>query len=291
MKSVLWIIAAILALASVSHSSAQRAAFEVASIKRTDPANYRFVIGVQPGGRLVVNGATLQALIAYAYAVRNFQIIGGPSWMTTDRWDIEARAEEGTVAPLTGPPDPNRPSPVGIRLQSLLEDRFNLKLHRDSRELPVFELSQVKGGSKLKLSDDQTPLKPPEPGAGPRPPQAGASMPRGSMSMMIGGGELEASAMPVTSLAGALAQILGRTVIDKTELQGLYDFKLRWTPEVGQTIGPSGPPPPGVVPPPVDPSGPSLVTAIQDQLGLKLDSMKEPVQVLLIDAVQKPTEN
>jgi uncharacterized protein (TIGR03435 family) len=291
MKSVLLFILVIMSLAPPSQSSQQRAAFEVASIKPGDPANYRFVIGVQPGGRLVVNGATLQALIAYAYAVRNFQIIGGPNWMTTDRWDIEARAEEGTVAPLTGPPDPNRPSPVGIRLQSLLEDRFHLKLHSDTRELPVFELSQAKGGSKLKLSDDQTPLKPPEPGSGPRPPQAGAPMPRGSMSMMLGGGELEARAMPVTTLASSLAQIVGRTVIDKTELQGLYDFKLKWTPEVGQTIGPPGPPPPGVVPPAVDPSGPSLVTALQDQLGLKLDSTKGPVQVLVIDAVQKPTEN
>jgi uncharacterized protein (TIGR03435 family) len=111
------------------------------------------------------------------------------------------------------------------------------------------------------------------------------------MSMMLGGGELEARAMPVTTLANSLAQIVGRTVIDKTELQGLYDFKLKWTPEVGQTIAPPGPPPPGVVPPPVDPSGPSLVTALQDQLGLKLDSTKGPVQVLVIDAVQKPTEN
>jgi uncharacterized protein (TIGR03435 family) len=292
MKSLLWTIVAAVSFASALQSSPQRSAFEVASIKPSDPANSRFVIGIQPGGRLVVNGATLQALIAYAYAVRNFQIIGGPNWMTTDRWDIEARAEEGTVAPLTGPPDPNRPSPVGIRLQSLLEDRFNLKLHRDTRELPIFELSQAKGGSKLKLSDDQTPLKPPEPGPGPRAPQAGAPMPRGSMSMMIGGGELEARAMAVTNLASSLAQIVGRTVIDKTELTGLYDFKLKWTPEVGQTIvGPAGPPPPGVLLPPVDPSGPSLVTALQDQLGLKLDSTKGPVQVLVIEAVQKPTEN
>jgi len=286
MRSAPLLILAIMSLAVSAKSSPQRAAFEVASIKASDPANFRFEVRVQPGGRLTVTGASLKALVTFAFAVRDFQILGGPNWIATDRWDIEARAEEGTIQ-ASAPPDPDHPSPMGIRLQSLLEDRFNLKLHRDTRELPVFELSQAKGGSRLKLSDDQGPLKPPEPGTR----QAGQSLPRGSMSMMIGGGELEGKAMAVTNLASTLAQIVGRSVIDKTELKGLYDFKLKWTPEVGQTIGPPGPPLPGVQPPPVDPTGPSLVTALQDQLGLRFESTKGPVQVLVIDSVQKPTEN
>jgi uncharacterized protein (TIGR03435 family) len=89
------------------------------------------------------------------------------------------------------------------------------------------------------------------------------------MSIMLGGGELQATAVPLSNFAGALSQILGRTVIDKTDLKGLYDFKLKWTPDVGQKVGPPGPLPLGVELPPVDPSGPSLVTALQDKLGLK----------------------
>jgi uncharacterized protein (TIGR03435 family) len=142
----------------------QKPSFEVASIKPSDPGNTRFAIVGQPGGRLIVTGASLKGLIALAYAVRDFQISGGPNWITTDRWDIEARAEEGTVPPPSGPPDPNRPNPLALRLQVLLQDRFQLKLHRETREMPVFEMTVAKGGPKVKLSDDQSPFKPPEPG-------------------------------------------------------------------------------------------------------------------------------
>jgi bla regulator protein blaR1 len=270
----------------------QKPSFEVASIKSSDPGNNRFAIVGQPGGRLIVTGASLKGLIAFAYAVRDFQISGGPNWITTDRWDIEARAEESTVPPPTGPPDPNRPNPLAIRLQLLLEDRFQLKVHRETREMPVFELTVAKGGPKVKLSDDQSPFKPPEPGTpAPPPPRPGDPMPRGGMSIMLVGGELQATAVPLSNFVGALSQILGRTVIDKTDLKGLYDFKLKWTPDVGQQVGPPGPVPPGVELPPVDPSGPSLVTALQDELGLKSESTKGPVEVIVIDSVEKPSEN
>jgi uncharacterized protein (TIGR03435 family) len=116
-------------------------------------------------------------------------------------------------------------------------------------------------------------------------------MPRGNISLMIGGGELHAAAIPFANFAATLSQILGRTVVDKTDLKGLYDFDLKWTPDVGQTVGPAGTLPPGVELPPIDPSGPSLVTGLQEQLGLKLESTKGPVQVLVIDGVQRPSEN
>jgi uncharacterized protein (TIGR03435 family) len=109
--------------------------------------------------------------------------------------------------------------------------------------------------------------------------------------MMIGGGELHAAAVPFANFVATLSQILGRTVIDKTDAMGLYDFDLKWTPELGQNIGAPGPLPPGVPPPSTDPSGPSLVTALQEQLGLKLESSRGPVEVLVIDSVQKPSEN
>jgi uncharacterized protein (TIGR03435 family) len=105
----------------------------------------------------------------------------------------------------------------------------------------------------------------------------------------MGRGDLEANGVLVANLVAALSQQLGRTVIDKTDLKGFYDIKLQWTPELGQgPLGPGGPEPKE---PPADASGPSIFTAIQEQLGLRLESAKGPVEVLVIDSVQKPTEN
>src|SRR5262249_36904930 len=115
-----------------------RPSFEVASVKPSAMAGNFMGIGRAPGGRFTANNVALRFLIQNAYRVRDFQIIGGPSWMATDRWDIEARAEDGSIAPPTGPPDPNVPDGISLRLQSLLEDRFKLKLHHESRDLPLY---------------------------------------------------------------------------------------------------------------------------------------------------------
>jgi bla regulator protein blaR1 len=260
----------------------KRPSFEVATIKPSDPGQRGSQIGNQPGGRLVIRGVPVSGMMTFAYNVRNFQITGGPGWMSTDRWDIEARAEEGSVPPPVFPPDPNKPNPMALRLQSLLEDRFQLKLHRETKELPIYELTVAKGGPRIKLNDDQTPLQMPERGTPPPPLQAG-TMPR--FSMRVGRGSMEAVAMDIRDVAQMFSNLLGRTVVDKTGLKGLYDVKMTWTPD--QAL--QGPP--GADAPPVDPSGPSIFTAVQEQLGLKLDSAKGPVEVIVVDGVQKPSEN
>jgi uncharacterized protein (TIGR03435 family) len=260
----------------------KRPSFEVATIKPSDPGQRGSQIGNQPGGRLVIRGVPVSGMMTFAYNVRNFQITGGPGWMSTDRWDIEARAEEGSVAPPVFPPDPNKPNPMALRLQSLLEDRFQLKLHRETKELPIYELTVAKGGPKIKLNDDQTPFQMPERGAPPPPVQAG-TMPR--FSMRVGRGSMEAVGMEIHDVAQMFSNVLGRTVVDKTGLKGLYDLKMTWTPD--QAL--QGPP--GADAPPVDPSGPSIFTAVQEQLGLKLDSAKGPVEVIVVDSVQRPSEN
>jgi len=238
----------------------------------------------QPVGRLVIRGMPVSGLVTFAYNVRNFQVTGGPGWMSNDRWDVEARSEEGSITPPAFPADPSKPNPIALRLQSLLEDRFQLKLHRETKELPIYELSIAKGGPKIKLNDDQTPFKPPERGAPPPPPvQRGGTMPR--FSMRTGRGSLEATAMDMNNIVQTLSNLLGRTVVNKTGLKGLFDAKLTWTPDAALQ-GPAGPDAP-----PVDPSGPSIFTAIQEQLGLKLDSAKGPVDVIVIDSVQRPSEN
>jgi uncharacterized protein (TIGR03435 family) len=260
----------------------KKPSFEVATIKPSDPGQRGSQIGNQPGGRLVIRGVPVLGMMTFAYRVRDFQVTGGPGWMSTDRWDIEARAEEGSVPPPVYPLDPNKPNPMALRLQSLLEDRFQLKLHRETKELPIYELTVAKGGPKIKLNDDQSPFQMPERGAPPPPLQPG-TMPR--FSMRTGRGSMEAVAMEIRDVAQMFSNLLGRTVVDKTGLKGLYDVKMTWTPD--QAL--QGPP--GADAPPIDPSGPSIFTAIQEQLGLKLDSAKGPVEVIVVDSVQRPSEN
>jgi uncharacterized protein (TIGR03435 family) len=229
--------------------------------------------------------------MTYAYRIRDFQIIGGPDWIKSDRWDIQAKAEEGSVPARKSPMPPNVPDPVALRVQSLLEDRFQLKFHRETRALPVYELSIAKGGLKIKPSEDQSPMKPPEPGAPAPPPiKLGGPMQRGSM--LMGPGRLDATAVEFSQIVQMLSQQLGRSIVDKTDLKGLYDLSMQWTPEMGQGFTAAGAPPAGMAAAPaLDPTGPSIFTALQEQLGLKVDSGKGPVEVLVIDSVQKPSED
>jgi uncharacterized protein (TIGR03435 family) len=285
MKLITLMLGMVVIAVAAAQAPAQKPKFEVASVKPSSVPRGFLQIG-RTGGRFTAKNAPLSPLIQNAYRVRPFQLIGGPSWITSDFWDIEAKAEEGSVPPEVGPPDPNVPDAMSLRLQALLEDRFKLQVHRETRELPVFELTLVKTGVRAKLSDDQGPVRPPEPGTAVPPGVA-----RGSISMMFGGGELHAAAIPFANFASTLSLIVGRTIIDKTGLKGLYDFDLKWRPDVGQVLAPEGPLSVGVQLPPVDLSAPSLTTGLQEQLGLNLESSKGPVEVLVIDSVSRPTEN
>src|SRR5579883_3341356 len=163
LRNLITALAAItIALAARAQSS--RPQFEVASVKPSPPGSIGGQVGRAPGGLLTARNAPLFFLIQNAYRVRPFQVIGGPNWITTDGWDIEDKADDGSVAPSTGPPDPNVPDAVSLRLQSLLEDRFKLQIHHETRELPVFELTVAKAGLRMKLSEDQGPILPPAPG-------------------------------------------------------------------------------------------------------------------------------
>jgi uncharacterized protein (TIGR03435 family) len=240
-------------------------AFEVASIKPNATGDNRVQMQVAPGGRMNMTGVTMKLLIRNAFRIQDFQIVGGPGWMEADRWDIQTKAEENAS-----------PVQVNEMLQTLLADRFQLKFHKETRELPVYELVVAKGGQKLQETRPDGP-----PVAGPR----GESLGRGTM--VVGRGQLAGSGMTMAQLSTMLANTLGRTVIDKTGLTGNYDVKLSWTPEPGQGGLLGGAPPP---PAPVDPdaTAPSIFTAIQEQLGLKIDSGKGPVDVYVIDRVEKP---
>jgi bla regulator protein blaR1 len=269
----------VLAGACLLGQPAAPSTFDVASIKPSNGDEHRVSIQLQPGGGLRTTGTTLKMLLTIAYDVRDFQISGGPGWINSDRFDIVAKSERSSEPEdaLTNPrkltDDQFKTVQEQMRqkLQALLADRFQLTLHHETREQPVYALVVGKNGSKLQEAKE-------------------ADGPRG---LRMGRGQLTGSAAPLQLLVNSLSNQLGRPVIDRTGLNGKYDFKLEWTPDPGQSGGPfGGPPPPGVdAPPPPDPNGPSVFTAVQEQLGLRLESQKGPVDMLVIDRVEKPSEN
>jgi uncharacterized protein (TIGR03435 family) len=198
------------------------------------------------------------------------------------------------LAELQKMPQEQRSQQIRLMVQALLADRFKLKATRQTKELPVYALVVAKGGVKMK----EAPAPPPNPSGAPPPLPTPGSAPRPGMIMMTGRGEVTGTAVPVASIANILSrqpETGGRVVIDKTGLTGNYDWSLKWTPESGGPMGggPGGPGGPGggdSAPPP-DASGPSFFTAIQEQLGLKLESQKAPVEVVVIDHIEEPSAN
>jgi bla regulator protein blaR1 len=244
-----------------------RPSFEVVSVKPGDPNARGVTLLMQPGGRLTATNATLKMLIGLAYDVRDHQLVGGPSWLGADKFNIEAKADSSSTIPL----GPEGAAQIRLMTQSLLADRFKLTVHRESKEEQVYELVVAKSGFKLKEAAD-----------------TGKQARQG---LRLGRGQWTGTAASITLLTTQLAQQLGRSVLDKTDLAGRYDFELKWTPEPSQGGGPFGGPPGPDAPPPPDPNGPSIFTAIQEQLGLRLESTKGPVDVLVIDHAEKPDAN
>ena len=260
--------------------------FEVASVKVAPPLTGGQILmrrGSDPG-RLDWTNVTLRACISAAYRVKEYQI-SGPDWLTSERYNLVAKIPDGAS-----------PNVIPEMLQALLADRFKLKLHRDTRDQPIYALVVAKGGPKMKESDpsEAPPRGPGAPGSPGGPPVTAI---RGRM--LIGGGQFEAKQMAMSEFTDWLARFVDRPVVDMTELKGSYDFKLDYTPDprVMQKMMmragvPSGGPPPGAAADGPSESGPSIFTAVQEQLGLKLEGRKAPIELLVIDSVEKvPTEN
>ncbi|HTV54534.1 MAG TPA: M56 family metallopeptidase [Terriglobia bacterium] len=287
--------------------------FEVASIKPHKPGDRRkngmfFSIMSRPNdSRFYATGPTLRMLIRLAYDIQDSQIVGGPSWINHDRFDIQAKGDASADAELEKLPLDEARLMKEHMLQNLLRDRFGLTAHRETRTLPIYALVIAKNGPKLQVSKIGHALPPPRGTV-----KAGA--PGGPLiRVRFGAGEQEITSQgtAITFLAQVLSQQLGRTVVDKTGLQGRYDFTLKWTADIGrgQMVGGPGPggPGPGAggggqsmagMPPAAgssdsssDSSGPSVFTAVQQQLGLRLKPEKGPVEVLVIDHVEQPSAN
>jgi uncharacterized protein (TIGR03435 family) len=253
-------------------------AFEVASIKANHSGDRRMMMSTAPGGRVNVTNLTVKQLITMAYRIKDSQLSGGPGWIDSERYDISAKAE-----------GPATPEQLQVMMQTLLADRFKLSLRRETKEMPVYALVIAKDGPKLHENKEAEIEKQQAKPDGAKPGDPNAPPPKGQF-MRMGRGLLSSQGAPLTVLADSLSRLLGRVVLDKTELTGLYDFELKWTPDESQGQMFKGPDGADSAPPP-DASGPTIFTALQEQLGLKLESQKGPVEVFVIDHVEKPTEN
>jgi uncharacterized protein (TIGR03435 family) len=253
-------------------------AFEVASIKANHSADRRMMMDMAPGGRLNATNLSVRQLIVTAYRIKDSQLSGGPAWIDSEHYDISAKAE-----------GPATPEQLQLMMQTLLADRFKLSLRHETKEMPVYALVVAKDGPKLHENKEAEKAREEAKSDAVKPGSANAPGAKGQF-MRMGRGLLSAQGAPLNTLADSLSRLLGRVVLDKTGLTGLYDFELKWTPDESQAQmfkGPDG----GDSAPPPDASGPTIFTALQEQLGLKLESQKGPVEVFVIDHVEKPTEN
>ncbi|MGH9140147.1 MAG: TIGR03435 family protein [Vicinamibacterales bacterium] len=271
-------------------------AFEVASIKPNSSGDGRVMMQNQPG-RFVATNITLRLLIRNAYQLQDFQITGGQGWIGSDHFDINAKVPDELRA--MAPPAPGSgPGPLQLMMRALLAERFKLAVHNETKDSPIYALvlarSDGKLGSGLRKSNVDCAAvfaaARARGGAMPPPgPPPGERMPCG---MRVGPGNLSGGGALMPQFANTLGMFAGRIVLDRTGLQGAYDVDLTWTPDQMPQRPPGAPDQPvqfnGAS---IDPNGPSLFTAVQEQLGLKLDSQRGPVDILVIDRAEKPVEN
>jgi uncharacterized protein (TIGR03435 family) len=252
-------------VAAVSSDVAAGPAFEVATIKRNTSGSGGSSSNFGGGDRFIATNVTIKNLLQYsAFHISGLRIVGGPKWLDSAHFDIDAKLDPAEAQRLGALPRSERTLQFQALFQGLLADRFQFKTHWEEREQPVYALSISKSGSKLKTAADT---------------QHGS----GSSS---GNGRIQGTNVTLTQVAEILTQEasdeLGRVVVDQTGIPGTFDFNLKWIPEIGAASADASS---------AAVSGPSLFTAIQEQLGLKLEPAKAPVRVLVIDRLEMPSEN
>ena len=270
-------------LVSAAQVSAAGPAFEVASVKANRSGEPAQRIQPAPGGRLTVTNVSLRGLVRFAYEVQDFQIDGGPSWFAVDRFDVAAKAADDSPV-----------SDLRRMLRTLLAERFKLRTHSETRDQPVYAMVLARSDSKLesKLRTSQADCVPSNAGVGvPFDPNSPCWPPGGfgpAPGVPITSGQLAFRGMTMEAFARTLSPIVRRVVIDRTGLTGGYDAEFEASAEL-----PPPPPPPGSgIPNPFDPRNmPSIFSVLPEQLGLKLESTRASVDVLVIDAAERPVED
>ena len=258
--------------------------FEVATIKPSHPGDNMVQLFMSPG-KFTTKGQTLKGIIKFAYDIKSDnQLSGGPSWINSEKYDIEAKEEASVADNLQKLSFEEHAKQVRLMVQALLADRFNLKVSHRTKDLPVYALVVAKSGPKL----IQTEV--------PQPASDGASAPKKGFRgiRMMGPGQLSATNINIGLLADILSgqPELGRLVIDETGLKGNYDWTLKWTPDQSAQMSKGAEDAHATADaPPLDSSGPSIFTALEEQLGLKLEAKKGPVETLVIESIEKASEN
>jgi uncharacterized protein (TIGR03435 family) len=268
--------------------------YEVASIKvanHTGADRYRVGVVPSPDG-LSASNVTLQILIVMAYGVQNNQVIGAGDFLNSEHYDVDAKMNEETADALKKMTAEQRTAARQKMMQALLAERFKLEIHRETKELPVYSLVVAKNGPKMKEIA----------AAGADPYAAGAAGPgrgaSGGPGISVSGGRggtmsVTGKSVPITTLIHSISTSLDRPVIDKTGLTAYYDFSLEWVREdAAQSAAASGAAGNGQPPlAPPEPEGQSIFSAVQEQLGLKLEAGRGPVEVIVVDKFEKPTGN
>jgi uncharacterized protein (TIGR03435 family) len=275
MRSVGQLVGLLLALSVLSVAQSVRPEFEAATVKASRNNGKAGVRGTT--GRLMLENVPLRLMISVSYKTRPSQVIGGPSWNDSAMFDVQGKAAEaaGTDTML-------------LMLQTLLEDRFQLKIHREVREGPVYELTIARGGHRMRPAS----CIPFDPNHLPRQAAPGEAQVDYCGRMSRGGDGsrrtvdakgiemVPAIGLLLPSLTGFLSEELDRAVIDKTGITGAFDFHLEWEPQRTSSAIQTD-----------DSGAASIFTAVQEQLGLKLGAAKGPVEFLVIDRAEKPSEN
>ena len=238
----------------VSLRGADAPSFDIASIRPHAPDDKLFWVKLPADGRFSATGTAAKLILMVAYDIQDTQIVGGPSWLATEKWDIEARSDERgkySVEDTRG------------MLQNLLRERFALRIHRETAQRPAYMLTIPKGGPKFKARDEG-----------------------GSTNVQVTGNSIRLERGPLSRMTQLLSAALGRPVIDRTGLDGLYDLSLQWDDAPIREGGVAG-----IVPAAPGNDHGSIFTAIQDQLGLRLEPQQAPVEVIVVDRMERPSEN
>jgi len=274
------IVAIVAAAGSVAPAQTPTRAFETTSIKRNPPRD-ALPIAAMRGDRFVAPNTTVRDLIRVANLVEEVQIDGGPGWIVSDRFAIEATAGPNVTA-----------EDARAMVRAMLADRFKLKTHTEKRDLQGFNLIAVRGNTSDRRPSGpecaplRTPAGIPAPPPPPPPPGGAQVLPLTAGTALskcgaaLGPFWFSARAISLEQFATLLARTIRRPVVDRTNLMGPYDFDLTFQPESST---------PSPIPAPAD--APSIFTAVQEQLGLKLDPQRVPTDVIVIDSVERPSEN
>jgi uncharacterized protein (TIGR03435 family) len=237
-------------------------AFDAASVTSSGPDRLDTHIDTPAGDRFTAANATLRDLIGFAYGIEHARLLGGPDWIGVERFDIDAKTERAVPAWNGSGPH----VPLRLMVRTLLADRFGLVVHQETRELPAYALLVARDDRKFGPDITPSKLTCDDPvGAGIALALMGGGESR--CDTLIAAGRIVARGRGMTQFATVLSSVVHRVVIDRTQLPGTFDFQLTWTPDPDQQL---------------------LVAALQEQLGLTLESTHAPLEVLVIDRVDHP---